>query len=536
MTGLKNTAIRWIKIVHHISLIPFFYCSYIRKRRASRFAPVNPVYALIPCIIMLFIAGCTKNRISWEGTASIGSCKTGEIKPAPEKSSVILTGGGHNLWENRDGFFFAWNRVNGDLDLQCDIEWIGKGSHEHRKAGWMVRQDLSKDAAYADAVIHGDGLISLQYREKKGGPTLEVRSQIRAPVTLLLQRRGNVYSLSLSRKGEPFQPAGVARVDLSDPVYAGLLVCSHDSTTSESAMFSNVRFENPGPVPDTARVLESTLEVMELETRSRRIVLREKNHFEAPNWSRDGSLLYYNSKGRIYTIPVPGGTLRMLDTGVLDACNNDHGLSPDGAWLAVSNQTDAGSKIYVLPGSGGQPRLVTEKAPSYWHGWSPDGKTLAYCAERGGEFDVYDIPAEGGQERRLTRESGLDDGPDYSPDWKFIFLNSERTGRMHIWRIGSDGSNPVQMTSDEAFCDWFPHPSPDGKWIVFLSYDGSVKGHPPEQIVRLRLMPAGGGPAETLAVLYGGQGTINVPSWSPDSRYFAFVSYSRVQRDSHAEK
>ncbi|HEX9934782.1 MAG TPA: transporter, partial [bacterium] len=151
-------------------------------------------------------------------------------------------------------------------------------------------------------------------------------------------------------------------------------------------------------------------------------------------------------------------------------------------------------------------------------------KTLAYCAERNGEFDIYTIPADGGEEVRLTTAPGLDDGPDYSPDGRFIYFNSERSGSMQIWRMKPDGSSQELVTSD-GYNNWFPHPSPDGKWICFLSYEKGVQGHPANKDVLLRLMPVDGGEIEVLAKLFGGQGTINVPSWSPDGSSLAFVSY-----------
>ena len=217
---------------------------------------------------------------------------------------------------------------------------------------------------------------------------------------------------------------------------------------------------------------------------------------------------------------MPGAAIR---------CNNDHGISPDGTLLAVSDQTGADNKsrIYLLPVDGGPARRITPLAPSYWHGWSPDGKTLAYCAERNGEFEVYTIPVEGGEETRLTTAPGLDDGPDYSPDGQFIYFNSERTGLMQIWRMRPDGSEQTQITSDD-YNNWFAHPSPDGKWIVYLSYAKAVKGHPANQDVMLRLMSLADGKIHVLAKLFGGQGTINVPSWSPDGKNVAFVSYQLV--------
>jgi Tol biopolymer transport system component len=170
------------------------------------------------------------------------------------------------------------------------------------------------------------------------------------------------------------------------------------------------------------------------------------------------------------------------------------------------------------------PRPVTTTGPSYWHGWSPDGSTLAFCGERNGNFDIYTIPVEGGEEKRLTTAPGKDDGPDYTPDGKFIYFNSDRTGTMQLWRMRPDGSQQEQVTHDE-FNNWFPHPSPDGKWLVFLSYDKGVVDHPANQTVRLRLMPLAGGPIQELAKFFGGQGTLNVPSWSPDSQKLAYVTY-----------
>jgi TolB protein len=273
--------------------------------------------------------------------------------------------------------------------------------------------------------------------------------------------------------------------------------------------------------------VESRLEILTIETGARRLVYKARGRFEAPNWSRDGSYLLFNREGGIYRLPVAGGEPTAVDTGTARNCNNDHGISPDGKLLAISHSPKDQSLIYLLPVAGGTPRQVTPLGPSYWHGWSPDGKTLAYCAERSGEFDVYTIPVAGGAETRLTTAPGLDDGPEYSPDGRFIYFNSERTGLMQIWRMHQDGSAQEQVTND-GFADWFAHPSPDGRWLIFLSYDKEVKGHPPDKQVRLRLLPAAGGQPRVVVELFGGQGTINVPSWSPDSREVAFVSYQRL--------
>lgn len=272
--------------------------------------------------------------------------------------------------------------------------------------------------------------------------------------------------------------------------------------------------------------MRSFLEIVAIETLQRRVVFTTADHIEAPNWARDGSALYFNGGGRIQRLALrEPAAPQLVDTGFAVRCNNDHGLSPDGSQLVISDATrEGGSRIYVLPAAGGVPREVTPLAPSYWHGWSPDGQTLAYCAKRDGKFGIFTIPVAGGVERRLTTTAGLDDGPDYSPDGRWIYFNSDRTGRMQIWRMHPDATALQQITHD-AFNNWFPHPSPDGRWIVYLSYAGDVKGHPAGKDVRLRLLPVPVGAPRVLVELCGGQGTINVPSWSPDSREVAYVRY-----------
>lgn len=273
--------------------------------------------------------------------------------------------------------------------------------------------------------------------------------------------------------------------------------------------------------------IESSLEIISITSLERKIVYSKDIHFEAPNWTPDGRTLIYNSKGLLYKIPLEGGEPKLIPTGNLKRINNDHGISPDGTQIVISDQTETGnSLIYSLPIEGGEPKQITSNDLSYWHGWSPDGKTLAYCAERNGNYDIYTIPFDGGEETRLTSAEGLDDGPDYSPDGEHIYFNSERTGTMQIWRMKTDGSEQEQITTDK-FNDWFPHPSPDGKWIVYVTFDTDVPSgkHPANKNVMLRLMNLETKEITIMAKIFGGQGTINVPSWSPDSQQIAFVSY-----------
>jgi Tol biopolymer transport system component len=279
------------------------------------------------------------------------------------------------------------------------------------------------------------------------------------------------------------------------------------------------------------RASRSHVTLINADGTGRTVIYSADHVFEAPNWTPDGKDLLLNSQGRLWRLPLAGGAPRAIDTGNVKKLNNDHGISPDGTLLAISAQ-----QIYVLPAAGGTPRQVTELIPSYYHGWSPDGRTLAYCARRGENFDLYGISVSGGPERRLTEHAGYDDGPDYSPDGRWIYFNSDRSGSWDIWRIPADGAGAgdakaQQITQDE-WEDWFPHPSPDGRWMVFLSFAKGTKGHPADQQVVLRRMPLprddavkAAGSITEIVRLFGGQGTMNVNSWSPDSRRFAYVSY-----------
>src|SRR6202140_244838 len=472
----------------------------------------------------------------FESHADVGSVlHPGTLEYDPAKGTYTVSGSGENIWSTADAFHFAWKKVKGDASLAADISFLGKGGNEHRKAVLMIRQSLDADSVYVDVALHGDGLTYLQYREVKGATTHEIQSNILAPAQLRIEKRGDYVLMWLGAPGEKLKPAGAAmRVSFSAPFYLGIGVCSHDKDAIEKAVFSNVELKEVArtAAPDQS-TLYSTLETIAVESRDRRVVYSVPGHFEAPNWTRDGAAFIFNADGRILRLPVGGGQPQTIDTGFAVRCNNDHGISPDGKTLAISDQSqgDHQSIIYLLPTTGGTPRRVTQKSPSYWHGWSPDGKTLADPGQRNGEFDIYTISTEGGEEKQLTTAIGLDDGPEYTPDGKYIYFNSVRTGRMQIWRMRPDGREQEKVTSDD-LNNWFPHISPDGKWLVFLSYGKEVEGHPENKDVMLRIVPLKDDTVEgrigVLAKLFGGQGTINVPSWSPDSKQLAFVSYQLV--------
>ena len=273
--------------------------------------------------------------------------------------------------------------------------------------------------------------------------------------------------------------------------------------------------------------MKSELCTVDIETGQVEVVLKTDRHIEAPNWTRDGAALIVNGQGRLFRVEFADPRLKLIDTDFAIDLNNDHGLSPDGKQIAITNNTDVDVReIFILPSEGGTPVRVPHPGRAYWHGWSPDGATLTYTALREGVFEICTIQVAGGEETQLTEGFDHCDGPDYSADGNWIWFNGEKDGQVDLYRVSPKGGTPERMTNDAAV-NWFPHPSSDGNNIVYLAYPPGTEGHPGGLDVELRLMSQSGGESRLLVSLFGGQGTINVPSWSPDSRACAFVRYER---------
>ncbi len=476
----------------------------------------------------------------FEGHADIGAPKLAGAASYDEVNQVYtLSSGGVDMSAKSDHCHFAWKKLSGDFILRTRVEFVGKGAVNHCKIGWMVRAGLEPDAPYADCAEHGDGLTALQFRGVQDTNTGQIVLSATHADVLQFERRGGKYIFSAARYGEPFVSAELTNLDLGDDVYAGLFVCSQAADVAEKATFRDVRIIRPAKPNFTPYrdFIGSVLEILEVHSGRLEKIYSSPQPFEAPNWLRDGSALIYNVSGRapgwgrLNRFDLATKHISPLDIGTDIANNNDHVLSFDGKQLGISGTSarlGGSSRVFTVPLSGGTPKLITTNTPSYLHGWSPDGRWLVFAGNRQGKFDIFKIRADGsGKEIRLTDAPGVSDGPEFTPDGKWVYFNSARTGKMQLWRMKPDGTGQEQITSDE-FNDWFPHVSPDGKWIAFLSFGADVKpgDHPYYKHVYLRLMPIEGGKPRVIAYVYGGQGTMNVPSWSPDSQRIAFVSNS----------
>ena len=181
--------------------------------------------------------------------------------------------------------------------------------------------------------------------------------------------------------------------------------------------------------------------------------------------------------------------------------------------------------VFLIPSSGGEPKLLTHTDGSYWHSWSPTGKTILFAHPDAGSINIFSAAVDGSwRARHHHRQRRHGDDPDFVPGERYIYFCSDRTGATQIWRMRPDGSSPEQITHDDRV-NWTPHVSPDGRQMVFISYEKGTTGHPANRNVTLRLMSLPDGRVRDLVSLIGGSGTMNVPSWAPDSRRLAFVSY-----------
>ncbi|MEX2464095.1 MAG: hypothetical protein WD513_07340 [Balneolaceae bacterium] len=454
----------------------------------------------------------------------------------PSNQTYTIDGSGHGVGGTSDQFHYLWNSIQGDFILRAELHHDLTDAGQPFQFGWSVRNTITPDSEMISLSVSSDGETAITFRSERSDEAITIVSEDTFPDVIQLERVDGIFKVRTARMGEPFTVMAGPEVNLNNQVIAGLFVNSEGSDDHVSVSFRNVRFVKPFPENEQRyqRYLGSRMEILDVFTGMREVVFESEHSVQAPNWTVDGEKLIYNSNGYLYSYEVNTGHISYLNTGFATNNNNDHVLTFDGEQIAISHhvpEDNNQSTIFMLPIEGSDnPRQVTGSGlgNAYLHGVSPDNQKVIFTGWRNDKYDLYAADVNTMEETQLTDTPFLDDGSEYSPDGEYIYFNSNRTGTMQLWRMKPDGSEQTQLTFDENFNDWFPHISPDGEWILFISYGTDVASgdHPYYKHVTLRLMPVSGGEPEIVAYLYGGQGTINVPSWSPDSRSVAFVSNS----------
>jgi TolB protein len=484
----------------------------------------------------------------FEGHADVGSMVPGGTSGFDGRAgNYTLTAAGANTWYHVDAFHYLWKRASGDWALTADVSFppptYAHPADPHRKGILTFRQSLDPGSVHASVGVHGSGMTALQYRGESGANTEDIELNIDAPRTVRIEKRGDIITLYLSMRGEPLHPVGAsATVRLKAPYYVGLGAVSHDDATTDTVRFAHVSLRPLGAVAGVEQRY-STLRIIQTEDQFRRaMVIRSAPvAMQSVNWNAGGRILYVHEDGRVKGIPLldpaAGGEARDIDTGGLEGCSGNFGLSPDGSMLALSCERPGhgAHAIYLLPSAGGaSPRqLTTGSAGSFFHAWSPDGRTIAFTRGSASRADIFTIPAAGGTETRLTTDT-VNDGPDYSPDGQFLYFDSARSGSLQIWRMHPDGSAAQQITADDRQ-NSSPHMSPDGKTLAFLSGPRHAAAGIGDASIRIMSGGeglGGDGLIRTLVDFQGDRSSFAMYSWG-DANHLAFISRQRLPQEIH---
>ena len=349
----------------------------------------------------------------FDGHGDIGTLLT-PGSASEESGTYTINASGENMWAAADALHFVWKKVaGGDVSLAADIAFATTTGNAHKKGVLMIRQSLDADSAYCDAALHLDGLTSLQCRERKGGPTYEIRQAILSPTKRLrLEKRGADFYVSTAGAGEDLHfSGGSARVPFEGAFYVGIGVCAHDKNAVERVLFSNVAIASP-----EAAVLHSTVEIAPIRG-DRRAIYTSMDRMKSATWSADGKSVVFLSGDKTLSVLATGGV--------------------------------AASAVVDKP------------------------KTSLFVAKRRGRMQIYRQTAGGGGKAWLTKSAGNNENPVLSADGASILFDSDRSGTRQVWRMALDGSKQEQLT-DDGMRNWQPHLSPDGTRVAMLSSSGAA--------------------------------------------------------------
>jgi len=432
---------------------------------------------------------------------------------------------------------YLCNKIKGDFILSAKVNFIGNSNNSEREAGIIATEKLDTNSRFISCNVFDRIPLpaSIQFKLNQNDNTNELTISSYKPTEISLERIGNQFIFSVASYGENYKTIDKT-LALDSELYVGIYLKSNNEKNKEQAIFSNVRVIIPAKINfrPYRDYIGSHLEIMNITTGLRKIMYSLPNvSIQAPNWTKDNKELIYNVNGKLYTYALADGKVSELYTGEIPDLDGDHTLSFDGKILGISGPVGNKEAIYIMPFKGSEkPIQITsgDTGPSYLHGWSPDKSTLVFTGKRNNIFDIFSVNIATHKETQLTHNAVLDDGPEFTLDGRYIYFNSVRTGTMQIWRMNADGSNQEQVTFDE-YNNWFPHISPDGKWIVYLAFPKDIdpSDHPFYKHIYIKIMSSMGGAPKTIGYVYGGQGTMNEPNWSPDSNNITFVSNSNFK-------
>lgn len=427
---------------------------------------------------------------------------------------------------------YLCNKIKGDFIISATVNFSNKSNNSKREAGIIATEKLDTNSRFISCNVFDSIPLpaAMKFKLNPNDNINELKISSYKPTEIYLERNGNKFIFSVASYGENYKTVDKT-VTIDSELYVGIYLKSDNEKNKEHAIFSNVRVIIPAKrnFRSYRDYIGSHLEIMDVTTGLRKIVYSLPDvSIQAPNWTKDNKELIYNVNGKLYTCALADGKISELYTGEIPDLDGDHTLSFDGKMLGFSGPVGDSEAIYIMPFKRSEiPVKITsgDTGPSYLHGWSPDKSSLVFTGKRNNIFDIYSVNIATHKETKLTHNAVLDDGPEFTPDGKYIYFNSVRTGTMEIWRMNPDGSNQEQITFDE-YNNWFPHISPDGKWIVYLAFPKDIdpSDHPFYKNIYIKIMPSTGGAPKTIGYVYGGQGTMNEPNWSPDSKNITFVS------------
>lgn len=353
-----------------------------------------------------------------------------------ERSSGIyfISAAGENMWGERDAFGFVWKEMKGDASIGARVKFMGKSAQPHRKAGVMLRQSLAPDSIYVDAVVHGDGLTSLQYRAETAGPTREIQCAQEAPTALRLEKRGDYIQLFTANEDGVFFATGCQiKLVLGAKFMAGLAVCAHDNAAFENARFSSVTVGLP---PERRNVRVSAIEMVPLDSLDRRILWFSSSRLEVPSFTAKGDAVCFREDGQLKILSLVGRSEPRL-VGADNLADCEPVAPPISAGQRVVSRVDGGrSQIWLEPTDGKAKQLTRDSRNHWTPRMAPDA--LSFVSMAGNAKVVEGRPGAGDY---LLTQRQLADG-------------TERVLAQFYGGAGSLGIAP-----------W----SADGKRIIFVS-------------------------------------------------------------------